>query len=831
MNNLGKKILPHVIAIVVFLLVAIIYCKPALQGEVLQQSDVIHWRGMAQDALTYMEKNGHFPLWNTHLFSGMPNYVVAMDGKTQAVYFNYIFSLGLPMPVNFFFIACVCFYILCMVYRSHYLVGIFGSLAYAYCSFDAVIVSVGHNTQMLAIAYMPGVLAGLVLLYKKRYAIGLAVTALFASLEIVANHPQINYYLFISAFFLTLSYLIIWIKNKEWKHIAIALSLALLGGLIGIGNSAVSLLVTSEYSKYTMRGGKTLDNTNGKLQQVSTTGLDEDYAFQYSIGKSEFLMLMMPKAFGGSSSETFDEDSKITSTLIGKGVPESNAQQLVQSLPKYWGGVLSTAGPVYSGAVICILFIIGMVVVPDEHRWWILSACLLSVLMACGKYLPDFNSFLFHHLPLYDKFRAPSMSLVIPQLLFPLLAVLCVQTLFFTDKKSSSVIPFKKILYAVGGVFVVILVIYLANDYSSLIDAQILQAYSNPQSGGDLGRVIVNALMEERKAMFIGQLMRAMIFAALILLCIYLYTKDKLKPVVIVFALLLVNSIDLLAFDTHYLSADNYITADDYDANFNLSLQPQPNYPSAAAQLQADKDPHFRVMNLSPDWTNESITAYTFRCIGGYNPAKLRIYQDLLENQLVEKINTRVLNMLDAKYVLTPTQKQQNEFMVQRNDSAMGACWFVNNIKFVNGPVEEMNALNDINPAQTAVVDNSFKTIAGNPGNSDSSASIKVLSYDNDDIKYSSRSSGNRFAVFSEIYYPAGWNAYIDNHKADYCKTNYVLRGMQIPAGNHTIEFRFEPAMYYKGQIFNYIAFALLLITLFIAAFYYWRTKDQPVAL
>ena len=609
----------------------------------------------------------------------------------------------------------------------------------------------------------------------------------------------------------------------------IALSLALLSGLIAIGNSAVNLLVTSQYAKYTMRGGKTLGNANGELTQVKTQGLDEDYAFQYSVGKSEFLMFMMPKAFGENSSETFDENSKVVSALTEKGVPDASAQQLAQSLPKYWGGILSTSGPVYFGVVICILFIIGMVVVNDKQRWWMLAACVIAVLMATGKYLPGFNGFLFHNLPLYDKFRAPSMSLVIPQLLFPLMAVLCLQALFFSDRQLPKDIPFKKICYAIGGVFAVILLIYFGNDYSSQIDAQILQAYSNPQSGGDLGKVIVNSLVDERKDMFASQLLRALIFAFGILALLYLYMKNKLKPVVIITLLLLVNTIDLFALDTHYLSADNYVEPDGYTANFHLTLQPQPNDPQASQQLQADKSPHFRVFNLAPDRYNESIIAYTYRCVGGYNPAKLRIYQDVIENQLSDKLNMSVLNMLDTKYFLTPTQKQQNDFTVQRNNSALGACWFVNDIKYVNGPVEEMNALTGFDPAKTAIVDNSFKTIAGNAGNADGTSSIFLTSYDNDDIKYASQSATSQFAVFSEVYYPAGWNAYIDGKKTDYCKVNYILRGIQIPAGKHTIEFKFEPAVYYTGQVYNYVAFALLILAVLAAVFYSYKNNKNTV--
>ncbi len=480
--------------------------------------------------------------------------------------------------------------------------------------------------------------------------------------------------------------------------------------------------------------------------------------------------------------------------------------------------------------MICILFIIGCVVVKDEHRWWLLAASIFAILLSFGKYLPGFNGFLFEHMPLYDKFRAPSMSLVIPQLLFPLLAVLCLQTLFFSGRMSPKDIPFTKILYAVGGVFVAILLIYIASDYSSLIDAQILQAYSNPQSGGDLGKVIVNALIEERKGMFSSSILRAAFFALIVLTSIYLYSKNKVKPVVIVTLLMLVNTIDLFAMDSKYLNANNYVEPDGYTANFNVNLVPQPANPFDGVQkLQSDKDAHFRIFNLAPDRYQESILAYTYRCVGGYSPAKLRIYQDLIENQLSDKLNMNVLNMLDTKYFLAPTQQRQNEFTVQQNDSAMGACWFVNSIKFVNGPVEEMKAITDFDPAQTAVVDNSFKSIAGNPSGADSAASIQLVSYDNDDIKYSAQTSSNRFAVFSEVYYPAGWNAYVDGNKVEHCKVNYVLRGLMVPAGKHSIEFKFEPAMYYKGQVFNYVAFALLMLILIGAVVYGVRKPNNSV--
>ncbi len=823
MKNLTwQKLIPHIIAIVIFLTVAVLYCKPALEGKVLQQTDIIHWKGMAQNAFDYKEKHGHFPLWNTHLFSGMPNYQVAMEGKSLLPDINSILSLGLPKPISFFFLACICFYILCINFGCNTIVGVLGGLAYAYSSYDPIIISVGHETKMYAIAYMPALLAGLILLYRKKYVLGLFVTALFATMEIGVYHPQINYYFIIVTVFMTIAYVIKWIKNSEWKHMVIALSLAVVGGLIGVANSSIALLTTAEYAKYTMRGGKTLDNTGNVVKEVKTTGLDEDYAFQYSLGKSEFLTFMMPHAFGESTSETYDENAKVVSALTGKGVPENTAIQVASSLPKYWGGIVpSTAGPVYLGAIVCALFIIGLVVLKGNDKWWILGATVFAVFIAWGQYFLGFNQLLFKYLPLYNKFRAPSMALVIPQLLFPLMAVLCIQKTFFeSDGKLRVSNSFKNILYLTGGVFGILLLMYLFMNYSGGLDQDIIKGYSDPKTGSDeFGRAIVNAMMEDRKTMFGADLFRALLFAAATLGSFYLHIKNIVKPAILVIALLIINTVDLLAFDSKYLNENNYIDAESYEQGF---FNPTP----AILQIMQDKDTHYRVYNLSPDRFQESLTAYYLRCVGGYHPAKLRIYQDLIENQL-SKNNMQVLNMLNTKYFLIASQQQQNQLSVQRNDSALGPCWFVNEVKFVNGPAEEMKSLDNFNPAQTAFIDNSFKSIVNAEIVPDSSAKIQLITYDNDDIKYSSTSKTNQFAVLSEVYYPAGWNAYIDGKKTSYCKVNYVLRGLTVPAGNHTIEFKFEPPSYYTAQTLVYIGNILLWLLVIGALFILYRNLGQ----
>ncbi|MBA3673979.1 MAG: YfhO family protein [Chitinophagaceae bacterium] len=816
-----KKLLPHLIAIAAFAIVSILFCKPAFEGKVLQQHDIVSVDGMAKNALDYKEKFGTLPLWNTNLFSGMPNYQVAIEGPNYLLNFNKIMALGLPKPANFFFIACICFYLLCMAFRCNPFVAIFGSLAFAYSTYDPVIISAGHDTKMMAIAYGPALLAGLVWLYEKKYWIGIAVTTLFATMEVTSNHPQINYYFFIAVVFMTISYIIKWVKNKEWKHMAIALSLALVGALIGISNAGVTFLTTYDYAKYTMRGGKTIETTDKGIVQKKTTGLDNDYAFQYSFGKGETVTLMMPNAYGGSSSQTFDENSNLVKQLVDKNIPETGAMQIASSLPKYWGGIVEgTAGPVYLGVISCLLFIIGLVVLKTHHKWWILGAVIFAIFMAWGKYFPTFNEFLFNTLPLYSKFRAPSMALVVPQLLVPLLAVLSLQQILFKEGTELFLTKnFKKILYALGGVIVLIGIVYLMNDYNASIDKEVIAGYSNqPEGGAEIGRMIVSGMKADRKAMFSSDLLRVLGFAVLIAALLYFRRRKIISSLIVIIILTLISTGDLFITGKKYLGEDNYIESDSYtEANFKPS--------QADALILQDKDPHYRVYNLAPDRFQESKSAYYHRSIGGYHAAKLRIYQDLIETQLSKNPpNMAVLNMLDTKYFLIPDQQTGN-VNVSKNDSAMGAAWFVKQIQTVNGPVEEIKALDNFDPKQTAFVDKSQNANISQLA-FDSSAKIKLTKYTNDEIEYESEAKSDQFAVFSEIYYAAGWNAYIDGTKSPYYKVNYLLRGMPIATGKHVIKFKFEPASYKTGYTMATMGNILLYLFLIGGIYMSFRKKE-----
>src|SRR5688572_1107699 len=675
--NIGlfKKLLPHLIAIAIFLVITVIFCKPVLEGNVLNQSDITGWKGMSQNAFEYKEKHGHFPLWNPNLFSGMPNYQTAMEGKSVLPDIIRIMSLGLPNPMYFFFFACICFYILCLSFRLNTIVSILGSLAFAFSTYNAVIIGVGHESKMLAIACMPLLLAGMIFTYEKKYWLGIAIATLGAYLEIAVNHPQINFYFLLVALAVTIGYLVVWIKNKDWKHIVIAGSIVAGAALIGVAGAAVTLLTSYEYTKATMRGGGNISVQGEQVTAAKTKGLDTSYAFQYSFGRAETAVLLMPEAFGGSSQKTLGENSEVVEKLTAKGVDEGQAIQVASNLTKYWGGIdgVGTAGPPYVGAIVCLLALIGFIIYKHPLRWALLAVTVLGIFMAWGKYLPGFNTFLFEHVPLLNKFRAPSVTMVITELTLPIMAVLSLQYLLFRDKSKELLkVDFKKILYGVGGLFALLLLIYITMDYSSWMDNLILSQYT--QNGNDeLARAIVSGMKADRKDMFFGQMLRAFGFAALVVGLLYLYMKNMVKPAVVTVSLALISTIELLAVGNDYFNENNFVSKDELTTQ---SFSPTP----IDQQILQDKDPNFRVFNTASNTFNEATTSYFHKSIGGYHAAKLRIYQDIIDRYLSRQINENVLNMLNAKYIIV-NNPQTNQPQLIPNQNANGPCWLVKSVK------------------------------------------------------------------------------------------------------------------------------------------------------
>jgi len=860
-KGLFKKLLPHLVAIFIFLVIALIYCRPVLEGKVINQHDVTHWKGAIQNSAEYAKThNGNYPLWSNGLFSGMPAFQIGGTGKNYVgSYFHEILTLHLPVPVQFFFLACICFYFLSVVVRVNPYVGILGALAFAYATYDPVIISVGHDTKMWSIAYMPGVLGSILLIYEKRYWVGAALTALFTSAIIAMNHLQISYYIFLTIGIMTVFYLVRWIKNKEWKHLVMASGLALIAIITGVLTNAISLFSTYEYQKETIRGGPSaLADTTGATK--SQTGLDKDYALSYSMKIPEAFVMMVPRMFGGSSDhlEVSEDNSKafeayrnaqqqIYQALVQQ-MPQQQAQQLTQQVAQqyfqlsfYWGGMAKPgemlSGPPYIGAMICFLALLGMFLLDNKHKWWILTALGITIMMAWGSYFDGLNGFLYKHLPFYNKFRAPSMIMVIPQLLMPLLAVLCVDRIVRAKDRKALLPAFKKGMIATGAVFLILLLLYFSFDFMSDSNKEILKqarAGNNPQIA-EAVKTFFDGLKADRSSLMIGDIFRSFAFIAAAAVLLFLLIRNTIKPLVAVIGLQVLLLIDLFPIDSKYLNADNYQEKDENEGNFTKTKLDD--------EILADKS-FYRVFNLADSY-QENYTSYYYHSIGGYHPAKLRIYQDLIERKLSNEQNdviralqsgvtnlatvkTPALNMLNAKYFI---YKEGAETKAKwNNDNALGNCWFVNEIRFVKNANEEMKALDSLNPKQTAVVQEKFRSSIPFMPQPDSVAKIQLVKNDNDVVTYTSDAATNQFAVFSEVFYKAGWKALVDGKELPIIKTDYVLRGVALPAGKHNIEFRFEPQGYMKGKSMTTIFSILLWILVLLAIYMEWRRKKMPVA-
>jgi hypothetical protein len=819
-KGMFQRILPHLIAILIFLIVAVIYCKPVLDGKVLQQHDVTQWKAMAQNSFQYKETHGRFPLWTNGMFSGMPAYQIAMESEYSVSpgIFYYVLTLGLPKPISFFFLACVCFYFLSQVLRVNPYIGIIGSLAYAYATYNVVIIGAGHDTKMESIALMPFLIGSVILLYEKNYWLGGALTALSSALLIGMNHPQIAYYAFLILLFITIAYIVHWVKQKQIKHMIVAGAIALVAVLAGALSNALVLFTTYEYSKESIRGGSELADS----QTNSTkTGLSKDYALSYSMYKSEPFVMMVPRMFGGSSSlEVSEEDSKAIEAL--RQMPQEMAQQLQYNLGAYWGGIGGTSGPPYTGAIICFLALIGFFILDNKHKWWILGASVLAIVMSWGSYFEGFNTFLLDHLPFYNKFRAPSMTIVIPTFLFCMMAVLTLQKIVSFDNKDELWQRYKKGLLLTAGIFVVLLLIYMSADYKSEGDKALLQQLASaPDQAKGYVRSFFDALKEDRKNLFFGSLIRSFFFIAAAAFMIWLSIKKNTQKLTVLAVIGLLAFIDVMAIDTRYLNSEHYQDEAEYQANFT----PSP----ADAQIMQDTS-YYRVFDLRQGMgaalgLGYALPSYFHKTIGGYHPAKLSIYQDLIEHQLSKfPQSLPIVSMLNTKYIIQKDQTGKDQ--VYTNPDALGAAWFVKSIKYEATPSAVMNALTDFHPKDTAVLFSADQKLVSISPQMDSAATIHLLKNDNDEVTYQSSSTTNNFAVFSEVFYDKGWKAYIDGKETPIIRTNYVLRGLVIPAGNHQIRFVFHPTSYYTGEKISLFAGIIIFLALIAAAFHLYRTRN-----
>lgn len=830
-----KQIQPHLIAIGIFLVVSVIYCSPAIQGMVLQQHDWIHWTGMSKDAENYKEMYGEYPQWTQGMFSGMPSYQIAFNTNARVGWLlPDVLTLFLPTPIKYFFLAALCFYFLTVVLRIRPVFGILGALAFAFATYNPVIIAAGHHTKMLCIAMMPAVLAGWFLITEKKYWLGAGIMALFMCSMTALFHMQIVFYLLLILAFAGISYAIIWIRNKEFKHLGLAILFSITGVAVGVLSTAVQLFTTYEYTARTIRGGSALstDNTNTEAK-TGKQGLDSSYAMSYSMAITEPLVLAVPRLFGGSNLDVLPEDGKLAEVFM-------QYQGLSQSFPAnaYWGGIGSTTGPPYSGAIICFLAMFSLFIIDNKYKWWISGILIFSILISWGGYFFEFNGFLLKYLPFYNKFRAPSMAMVIPQIILPITVVLGLQKM--EDMKwnvLSDKALIKKGLIGCAALALLILFVYFGADFKSPFEVGLMQQVNEipDENTKKVYKEAFAALSEDRQAMALKDIVRTLLLASLGLGIVFLLLMQKVRPLVAGSLLTVLVFGDLMAVNVKYLNKDSFFETAEYNGKelpdaellptqINLAIQQDTSiYRVFDARRQKIVDGRAKGVDPFSDATQ----AYHHRMVNGYHGAKLSIYQDLIAYQL-SKGNQRVFDMLNTKYFLVNDARGGDSVAV--NYGAMGPAWFIKNIQYVPDALAEMNALDSLNVRETAVVQESFKENIAQQPVFDSAASITIASYNNMAISYYINAPSPQFAVLSEIYYDAGWKAYADGKEVPIVKTNYVLRGISVPGGTKTLDLKFEPASFKIGYTITLIMQIVIFVFLGIGGWLWWKNRNHVKA-
>jgi Bacterial membrane protein YfhO len=811
MKNISKDLfwraLPHLIAVCVFVVVAVVYCRPIYNGKVLEQEDVLQWQGMAHNSFEYKETHGHFPLWSNGMFSGMPAFQIAMDTQSVSIpnLFYGLLTLYLRKPASFFFLACLCFYFLTITLRINPYIGIIGGLAFAYATYNAVIVAVGHDTKMQTIALMPGIIGALILICEEKYWQGIVLTCLFTALMICFNHMQIVYYTMIIAGGLLLGYGIPWIRRGQSRRLVRTLALSLGAAVIGILSNAVALFTTLDSSKETIRGGSELADAQSSYTK---DGLSEQSAFDFSMYKLEPFVMLVPDIYGGSTELQLPAQKSQAVQALAK-MPRNLASLIGEDGPRYyWGGVGEFfSGPPYVGAIIILLAILGFFILDNRHKWWILGVCIVTIAMSWGGYFQGFNGFLLKYLPMYNKFRGPSMILVVPTFLFCMMAVMTLQKIVVDGDRKTVRHRYGWGLAAMAGIFLVLTLLYYRFDYSSAWDTDLLhKAAARGRNALEDMTAFVHGLKADRQRLFLQSILRSLvlILAATVALTVYLHRR--FRPGLLLGIIGILSFGDVLSMDFNYLNNDNYIETAEYQQNFKAT--------NADREIMADKG-YFRVFDLRDSMSNAltygAMTAYFHHSIGGYHAARLAIYEDLINRQLYNFPNCApVLNMLNTKYIIQPASGGGDT--VVRNKGSLGPVWFVNGIRFEPTASDVMNALTRFHPKDTAILFSSDSSKAFFDATKDTAGFIQLIKNDNDEIAYRCQCAHSRFAVFSEVYYKRGWRAWIDDKEVPIIRTNYVLRGLSVPPGRHIIRFFFRPLSFYLGRQIQWMASIIFLL-------------------
>ena len=797
-----KQTLSFTAIIFIFIAIGIAYFPLLLEGKKVQQADMKNYSGMSKEIKDFKEATGEKTLWTNSMFCGMPTYLInnQVSKYNYALWLQKIISFDRWRPFSHLFLGLIGFFITLLLFGVNKWLAIAGAIAYAFSSYFIIIIDAGHVTKAIALNYLPPIIGGFWYAMNKNRLTGTIVLTIALALQLVANHLQITYYTFLVILVLGVFQLVYDIKNKRIKPFLYSSGMLLFGAVLALSVNFTSIYFTYDYGKDSLRGKSELTHNIGN----KTSGLDKDYATAWSYGKAETFNLLVPNLMGGASGGALSKNSA-TYKYFKNRTGEKQAEQIIKQLPLYWGPQPFTSGPVYIGAFIILLFVLGMFILDNRIKWWIFTATLLSIFLAWGKYFFLTDLFL-DFFPGYNKFRTVSMTLVIAEFTMPLLGILALQEII--SKKVSQIKLFNGLKWSLGIVGGILLILIIAP--SAFFDFVGSSDAKYTQSGYPM-----DLIQADRLSLLRSDAIRSLVFVLLGAGLIFMIMKDKLqlKYAYIGFAVLIL--VDLWQVDKRYLNNDDFVSKTEAKIPYKKTR--------ADATILQDKSLDYRVFNMSLSTFNDASTSYFHKSIGGYHGAKLRRYQDIIDFH-ISKNNMSVLNMLNTKYFIVPTKDQGP--MPQKNPDALGNVWFVNKYKFVEDPDAEIAALTDFNPKEEAIIDKRFtddlKTFTPKI---DSTRNIKLIDYKPNHLTYTSSTKSDQLAVFSEVYYSKGWNAYIDGKLNPHFRVNYILRSMIVPSGNHKIEFKFEPAMSTIGNII--VIIGSLLTMLLIAFAVYSETKKS----
>ena len=796
-----KKIAPELVIFGIFIVASLIYYFPAVEGKVIYAGDYINGRAACQESHDFHDQTGDYSFWTGSMFSGMPNYQIGANGGFAVDKIlnpiRWVLKAGNRNVFFLFLYFLIAFYLLLRTFKIEKWLSMAGAFAMAMSSYFFVIVAASHNGKAYSITWMTLVLIGMILTYRKNYTWGALLIMFFTYIGFF-QHPQMSYYMCMLMGVLF------------FAEVAIAVTAIFFASFgIGMGMGSANIFANQEYSNETMRGGHS-DLAKVTDEQNKTEGLDLDYATAWSYGKGETMTFLIPNYMGGASGYNLGTDSRLYKDLVQARVPKSTAKQFCQSAPTYWGDKAFTSGPVYIGAIVCFLFLLGLMIVPGPYKWALLVATLFSLFLSWGKNMMWLTEFFFTYFPMYNKFRAVESILIVAEITMPLIGFLAIKEIAESEDRRR----FLPALYISAGITAGICLI-MALFGSSLID--FTSTYDN-QWKAQVGDDIYGMILDQRAAMMTSDAWRSFIFIALGFGLLFFYIRKPFKTQWLGIILTALIVADLWPVDKRFCNDSHFVSVKERDKVFNM-------LPYEKELLQNDKT-YYRVMNMTTNAFNDARTSYYLKSIGGYSAAKLRRYQDLIDEHL-SKMHMPVYNMLNTKYFIT--KDRDGQVFPYLNDGAFGNCWLVDKLVAVHSANDESDALTQLDLRHQAVYDETYELNRNIPAIMPTEAGdyIELQSYSPKQLTYHAKVNGDRMAVFSEIYYPYGWKATIDGKPADLYRVNYMLRALVVPEGEHDIVMFFAPDSIRKGNILALSCFAVFVLTLIGSLVLYFRSKRK----